>query len=872
MKIPQEISNRVKPEDIIRRFLLIFLPLAIFFGSLTFFLYLKDVKTERETIENNEAINIQTQVEIVAAVFNAISMDLKFQAAQNELMGFLQNADTEYLHLLADEWLSLCTIKSFYYKIRYIDENGIEILSVSRDRDGKRSIISSAPVNVFEKDYFQKTIGLSGDAVYVSPFDLSAENENDRQSPEPIIRVGVPVFDKTGKKRGILILNYLGTLLIDELKKASVSSPGSTVLVHADSYYLTSPYQDKNWNIRSPEENPAGIKRHLPAAWNPITLQESGQFQTEEGLLTFRTIYPLLDGLQSGSGGGVTILQAQQKESTWKIASYVPAKTLSIRPIKILNRIFLLYAVCLVIIAICSFLLARTSMRRKTAEEAVRERDEQLRAINSAAANAIIVMDSNRRVLHWNPAAEKLFQYTPEEAMDKPITAIIAPPKHQSTFTKISKKFNLPDKDSKGSKIIELFGYKKDGTEFPVEVSFSAFKSGEQWHTVGIIRDISTRKKMEKEVLQAQKFESLGVLASGIAHDFNNLLTAIIGNINLACHFTDPADENYDLLKSADKAAIRAKALSQQLLIFSKSGNPVRKTTSIAPLIKDSVEFALHGSTISCSINTPEDLWLVDIDAGQIGQVVQNLIINSKEAVSGSGTIEISCSNETNIDLPVFPAQAIGNFVRLQIRDNGCGISERDLPKIFDPYFTTKDNGSGLGLAIVYSILQKHDGHIAVQSEPGQGTTFTIFLPASLDQHLKKEERTETASDRRYRIMVVDGEEMLLNIARRMLIHLGHECICVKNSIEAIEIYKHLWKTGTPVDGVIVDLTIPGGMGGKETAGAIYDINPEARIIVSSGYNHDPVMVDYDEYGFCAAIAKPFDITELRDTIESVMA
>ncbi|MDR3630151.1 MAG: PAS domain S-box protein [Desulfocapsaceae bacterium] len=871
MKIPLELSNRVRSEDIIKRFLIIFLPLAIFFGSLTFFLYFKDVKIERKTVESNEVINIQTQMETVAATFNQISMDLKFQASQNELAGFLQNGGPEYLKLLSDEWRSLCTIKSFYYKIRYIDENGIEILSVSRNRQGGGNVLSTAPVNVSEKDYFKRTIGLPEDAVYISPFDLSTDNENERQSPEPIVRVGVPVFDKSGRKRGVLILNYLGTLLIDELKKASASSPGSTVLVHADSYYLTSPDQDKDWDVTS-KEKPAGIKRHLPEEWQRINQHESGQFHTEDGMVTFGTIYPLLYTRETGAEASLTLLQAQQKEYTWKIASYVPTKMLSIMPIKILNRIFLLYTVCLVIIAICSFLLARTGMRRKTAEEAVRERDEQLRAINSAAANAIIVIDNNRKILHWNPAAEKLFQYTQEEAMDKPITAIIAPPKHQSTFTKISKKFNLPDKDSRGSKIIELFGYKKDGTEFPVEVSFSAFKSGEQWHTVGIIRDISARKKMEQEVLRAQKFESLGVLASGIAHDFNNLLTAIIGNINLVCQFTNPSDENYDLLKSADKAALRAKALSQQLLVFSKSGNPVRKTSSIAPLIRDSADFALHGSTVSCTIHTPEDLWLVDIDTGQISQVVQNLIINSKEAVSGSGTIEISCSNETAIDIPAFSAPVTGNFVKLQIRDTGCGIVKRDLPKIFDPYFTTKDYGSGLGLAIVYSILQKHDGHITVQSEPGQGTTFTLFLPASLDQHLKKEEKGgEAISDRHYRIMVVDGEEMLLNIARRMLVHLGHECICVKNSIEAIEIYKHLWKTGTPVDGVIIDLTIPGGMGGKETAGAIYDINPEARIIVSSGYSHDPVMVDYDEYGFCAAIAKPFDISELKDTMDSVM-
>ena len=868
MKSPMEMSDHVKWDDIFKRFLIIFLPSAIFFGSMTLLLYFKDARIERNAIEKNELFNIQTQMNIVASDFNSISMDLKFLASQNELIQFLGDGSPERVHLLTDEWQSFCRIKSSYSKIRYIDETGKEIITINCTDGHATPAASDTLKDISEKDYYKKTIGLSREEVYVSPFDLT---EGEMESFNPTVRFSTPVFDSAGNNRGILVLNYLGTLLIEELKKASANSPGSTILVNSDSYYLTSLNQDQEWDFRASDQNSRSMKKHLPDEWQRINREESGQFLTDNGLVTFGTIYPVFNVTQSSPAARLNVIQAQQRQYFWKTVSYVPTRMLAAWPVKILNRIFLLYSVCLAIIAICSLLLARTSMKRKNAEEAMREREEHLRAINSAAANAIIVIDSNKKVLHWNPAAEKLFQYTPEEVMDKPITAIIAPPKHQSTLTKISRRFKIPDKDSTGSKTIELFGYRKDGTEFPVEVSFSAFKSRDQWHTVGIIRDISARKKMEKEVLRAQKFESLGVLASGIAHDFSNLLTAIIGNINLVRELTDPADENYELLKSADKAAIRAKALSQQLLIFSKGGNPIRKTVSIAPLLKESADFALHGSTISCSIHAPDDLWLVDVDSGQIGQVLQGIIINSKEAISGSGSIDIDCSNVTGIDIPGFPAPGSGNFIKLQIRDTGCGINKKDISKIFDPYFTTKDNGSGLGLAIAYSILQKHDGHITVQSDPDQGTTFAVFLPASLDQHLKIDEKGERPPGRHYRIMVVDGEEMLLNIANRILVRLGHECICVKNSIEAIEIYKHLWKTGTPVDCVIVDLTIPGGMGGKETAGAIYDINPEARIIVSSGYSHDPVMVDYDEYGFCAAIAKPFDMAELRETIDSVM-
>ncbi len=870
MKRPMEMSNHVKWDDIFKRFLLIMLPLALLFGSITLFIYFKDIKAERYATGRDEIFNIDTQLKIVASDFDAISMDLAFLAAQNELAAYLETGGPEQLHQLVKELLSFSSIKSAYDSIRYIDKNGKEIIKITGT--GNRPELDTAGNlgSVADTEFFKRTMALNRRSVFISPFDLGPATPENKHLFHPVIRFSMPVYDGAGNNRGILVLNYRGILLIDALRKASANSPGTTLLADADSYYRTGSNQDKEESLHIPGPG-KGIKRPLPPGWRRINLEASGQFQTEDGLVTFGTIYPLLKDIQPAAQSGITIFQAENRHSFWKTVSYVPAKVLAVWPVKIRNRILLLYSVCLVIIAVCSLLLARTGAKRKAAEETIREREEHLRAINAAAANAIIVIDNNKRVLHWNPAAEKLFQYTCDEAMDKPITAIIAPPKHQSTLTKISKKFNIPDKTDTGSKIIELFGYKKDGTEFPVEVSFSAYKSRDQWHTVGIIRDISTRKKMEKEVLRAQKFESLGVLASGIAHDFNNLLTAIIGNINLVRQLTNAEDDKHELLEGAEKAALRAKALSQQLLIFSKGGNPIRKTLSIAPLIKDSADFALHGSTIACSIRLPDDLWLVDIDAGQMSQVIQSLIINSKEAISGSGTIDISCSNVTTIDLPAFPAPINGNFIRLQIRDTGCGMNKRDILKIFDPYYSTKDNGRGLGLAIVYSILQKHDGHIAVQSEPDLGTTVSIFLPAALDQYRRTEERSETSLNRHYQIMVVDGEEMLLNIARRMLVHLGHECICVKNSMEAIEIYKHLWKTGTPVDGVIVDLTIPGGMGGKETAGAIYDINPEARIIVSSGYTNDPVMIDYDEYGFCAAIAKPFDMTELRDTLDSVM-
>jgi CheY-like chemotaxis protein/anti-sigma regulatory factor (Ser/Thr protein kinase) len=361
------------------------------------------------------------------------------------------------------------------------------------------------------------------------------------------------------------------------------------------------------------------------------------------------------------------------------------------------------------------------------------------------------------------------------------------------------------------------------------------------------------------------------VLSSGIANDFNNLLTAIIGNINLVRKLSGIPADSIELLKNAEKASRRVKALTQQLLTFSKEGMPIRKITAVDPLLRESVEFALYGSPIVSRFDIPDDLLLVDVDGAQIGQVVQNIVTNARQAIKGSGAIHIGCRNVLDAQAEELPLRLQGNYVEIAIRDSGHGIPIRNQSKIFEPYFSTRENGSGLGLTIAQSIIQRHDGYIHVNSEENKGSTFTIYLPAAVDQHLPEEQEKKRGKGKNFKILVVDTEEMLLGIAGRMLVHLGHECVCAKSSREALDIYKHLWKTGSPVDGVIVDLTLPGGMGGKETAAAIFDINSEARIIVSSGYSNDPVMVDFDEYGFCAAIAKPFDMDELAEVIETVL-
>ncbi len=387
-----------------------------------------------------------------------------------------------------------------------------------------------------------------------------------------------------------------------------------------------------------------------------------------------------------------------------------------------------------------------------------------------------------------------------------------------------------------------------------------------------VFRDTTERQRMAKELSKVRKLESIGVLAGGIAHDFNNILAAILGNISLALSWSKPNDEIYKLLKESEKASLRAKDLTQQLLTFAKGGEPIKKITSIEEVIKDSAAFVLRGSKIRCDFSLAEKLKPVEIDSGQISQVVQNLIINASQAMPNGGVITITGQNCKGHKSDPFAGQ-YGEFIEIVFKDQGIGIAKELLDQIFDPYFTTKQRGSGLGLAITHSIIAKHGGHIMVASEPGQGAEFTIYLPACQDKLSPSAPLTETASQKASgRIMIMDDEEMIRELMLRILSRKGYQVVTAADGDEAIQLYQEAGENNAPIDLVIMDLTIPGGMGGKEAVGKILELDPKARVMISSGYANDPVMANYQEYGFMATVSKPFQIRELLATIKEVLS
>jgi two-component system cell cycle sensor histidine kinase/response regulator CckA len=385
-------------------------------------------------------------------------------------------------------------------------------------------------------------------------------------------------------------------------------------------------------------------------------------------------------------------------------------------------------------------------------------------------------------------------------------------------------------------------------------------------------KDISEKRRTERELRKAQKLESLGLLAGGLAHDFNNLLTAIVGNIELGKQYSSLDQKSLEKFQAAIKAVWRAQDLTRQLLTFSKGGDPVKAAASIRDLLKECADFALRGSNVRCELLIQEEVWSVEVDQGQISQVVHNLLINAIQAMPQGGVVLARAQNVEIREEPWPPLRA-GKYVKVTIADQGVGISKEHLQRVFDPYFTTKDQGSGLGLATCYSIVAKHGGFITLKSKPGVGTAVHFYLPASRATTVTPEARTSGLAKIKKRILVMDDDELIRNLAAEFLTLVGCEVTVAKDGEEATMLYGQALRQGNKFDLVILDLTVPGGMGGKEALARMLTLDPKVRAIASSGYSQDPIMSDFRGHGFVGVLPKPYDGDRIQQVVhQAIMA
>jgi len=514
----------------------------------------------------------------------------------------------------------------------------------------------------------------------------------------------------------------------------------------------------------------------------------------------------------------------------------------------------------------------RDISQRKRMTQSLAEERERLAITLRSIGDGVIATDVAGRVTLLNPVAEQLTGWTQPEALGHPLAEVFEIVNERTRQPVASPVDQVLATGGTVGLANDTLLIARDGTERTIADSGAPIRDarGELSGVVLVFRDQTEKKRLDEELRRAQKLDSLGLLAGGIAHDFNNILTAIFGNISLARALSGPDEPSSMRLLEAEKAIRRARDLTQQLLTFSRGGEPIRRPLQLALLIRETLTFALAGSEVRAELTLAPDLWTVEADEGQLGQVLHNLVLNAVQAMPGGGRLEVRARNVEVQGAEPHPLPP-GAYVCLTVIDQGSGIPPRDLERIFDPYYTTKEQGRGLGLTVSFSIVRSHGGSIFVDSLPGLGSRFHVYLPASDRPARPASPAPQQVSSRHGRVLVMDDEATVREVAVAMLAHLGYQATGVRDGAEAVAVYHEARQHETPFDFVIVDLTVPGGLGGLETLQQLRRIDPAVRALVSSGYSRDPVMARYAEHGFCGVVSKPYRIEELGAALDEAL-
>ncbi|MCU0692846.1 MAG: PAS domain S-box protein [Polyangiaceae bacterium] len=507
--------------------------------------------------------------------------------------------------------------------------------------------------------------------------------------------------------------------------------------------------------------------------------------------------------------------------------------------------------------------VVRDITEQKAAEHRLRRSEERFRAVVNRTHDIVCMLDTSGRFTFISARGEETVGYAVREWQGKSFAPLVHPDdldKAMDAFTRALGRESV----NRQVRLIDAQGRTR-------QLMIAAEPLWEEGKVVGVLglgRDTTEQSRLEDELHKAQRLESLGLLAGGIAHDFNNILTAIVGSVTLAKQMRTRPEVFLEALEMAEKACIRARDLTQQLLTFSRGGAPVRKPGLVGELLRETADFSLRGTNVRAELDLQPGLWWVEMDAGQMSQVIHNLLINAAQATLGGGTVRLRAYNcEIGPGDKHEHALAVGRYVGVAVTDHGHGIAPEHLTRVFDPYFSTKTEGSGLGLATSFSIVRRHGGHIEVSSTHGQGATFVLYLPATEAQPSQPEEIPVVPRVGAGRVLLMDDEEMVRQVGGKMLELLGYDVVRAREGGEAIRLYERAQALGAPFDAVVLDLTVPGGMGGKDTAARLRGLDSDARLIASSGYSSDPVMANHAAYGFDGVLAKPY----LPDEIQKVL-
>ncbi|MBT6562224.1 MAG: PAS domain-containing protein [Candidatus Scalindua sp.] len=882
---------------VLKRFLLIFLPLLALVSTIValfYYIEAKNAKAERRIFETNELNYVNLQLKTIINDFNMIKSDLMVLIGHHEMYKMLETGEVHHTQALAKEFLLFCDAKGIYDQLRLLDEKGMEILRINYN-NGKPYIVPKDQLqNKGKRYYFEDTFSLNEKNVFVSPFDLNIEGGEIEQPPKPMIRFCTPVFDSKGRKRAIVVLNYLGENLINELKTASASAPGHVMLVNSAGYWLLGIKPEDEWAFMYEDRKVLTLCNTYPNAWQRISLNESGHFYNTEGLFTFETVSPLFQGWKSSSGSGKAFERSDKdlkaNEYTWKIISHVTPGILSARLGNYTVILLSIYGVVITLIGCGSWIVANSGVRRKIAERMLRESEKLLNEAQHIAKTGSWEYNLENNQINCSYEQYRIFGYEPDEidlTFDN-ILKTIHPDDRKAFLENYRRCIKVDSTYSNEYRII-----KPDGSERAVysKAKLIRDRSGKLTKMLGTIQDITEHKKMEEALLQSEKLKSIGTVTTGIAHEFNNILAIISGNIQLVEDSYKDHAELTDALCTIQKAVDDGAEISSKMLKFTKVINDDKKVKpfDIRDIIRQSIDFTMPRWKNMAQANginyhfDKEDMKTVTpvlCNPTELREVFINIINNALEAMPDGGTITVATrcilsevsgveSKKENVSELLTPnAKPKGDFVEITFTDTGKGMTKDVIKNVFDPFFTTRrPEGTGLGLSISYGIITRHGGKIDVESKLGKGTTFTLRLPTTIKTVSQKEAPLleQKIKIKELCILVVDDEEAICNILIKFLSKDNHKVKAVDNGAEAIRLAKK-----ENFDLVLCDIAMP-EVSGYDVIQAlnILERRPKIGIITGWGEKLRPLKGDNMKVDFI--LRKPFISAELTRHINDAL-
>lgn len=894
-------------KTLLKRFFKIYTPVIciIFLFSWGIY-YFQHIKTQEDVLRAQQVTLVAMEKQLIQNTLQSIISDVKIMAYDQDVHDLIRVKLQKDVSRLPAEFISFSKYKGIYDQVRILDKTGREALRI--DLKGDESFIVPEDKLQFKGNryYFKDAYKLNKGEVFMSPLDLNIERGQVETPIKPMIRFCTPLFNEAREKMGVLILNYLGDKLINNIGTLSPSTPDSIMLINADGYFLKSIHPEDEWGFMFAERKNLTLKNRHPAVWQKIIEENSGQIHTKDGIFTFDKIHPLQEGIKSSSGSPMpfeaSVRDLTTDEYYWTILSHVLPHQLHGAGDKFASILVLIDSILLIflgfvfwklVLANAAKLDAENELKNKNIEleekvalrtEELRKRTydlgERLKELNClyVISELIAREGSLKKIIQETTTIIPLSWQYPEIACAQIIL------KDQKFTTDNFKKtaWQQTSDITVHSDIIGtvVVGYLK---EMPEENEGPFLKEERDLLTAITARLGETvehrqigkdKELLESQLWQSQKMEAIGTLAGGIAHDFNNILSAIFGYTGFAVENIPEGSSAQDDLKQVLLAANRAKDLVYQILSFSRQATQEIKLLKIQDIIKESLKLlrASIPSTVEINQNIDVQCGTIISDPTQIHQVLMNFCTNAVHAMNETGVIGINLREVTlnAKDIAHKPELVPGSYACLSISDTGIGMDPKTINRIFEPFYTTKeiDKGTGLGLSVIHGIVETHKGMITVDSELGKGSIFQVFFPRVDGVKSVSPSISGPLPTGRERILLVDDEESILSMAKRMLESLGYDVVAKSSSVEALETFKN---KPDQFDLVITDQTMP-NMSGEELIAELLRIKPDLSVILCTGYSSKVSKRNALKKGINKYIPKPFSKELLSEAVREVLA